>query len=135
MGERGDREGEDQERSALKLMQRNGPRIAEPDRTRAEKGGMADEEIDRNVGAARRMQHHDGEETDQRREPDTGAPLAGRDPNSGRAQQQDDDGKAGGIEDMLAVDPQQEFRGNGDDAGNRMQLWLLGAQQQAERQS
>jgi hypothetical protein len=36
---------------------------------------------------------------------------------------------------MLAVDPQQEFRGNGDDAGNRMQPWLLGAQQQAERQS
>src|SRR5260370_23337720 len=42
-------------------MQRNRPRIAEPIGAGEEKCCVAQEKIDRNVGAARRVQHHDGE--------------------------------------------------------------------------
>ena len=43
-------------------MQRDRERIAEPERAREQQRRMAAEEEDRDVGAARRVQHQDGEE-------------------------------------------------------------------------
>ena len=54
-------EGEDQQRTALHLMQRNGQRIAEPKRAADQQCGMADEKEQRDVGALRGLQHQDGE--------------------------------------------------------------------------
>jgi hypothetical protein len=50
-------------------------------------------------------------------------------------EQQHDDGEACGVPHMFAVDPQHEFRGDGDDARGDMDPRLVGAEQQAQRQS
>ena len=63
-------EREDQERAALQLMDRNGERIAEPPGACEQQRGVAAEKEDRHVGAARRVQHQDREEAEQRGEPD-----------------------------------------------------------------
>ena len=88
----------------------------------------------RDVGAARRVQHEDGEKAQQRGEPDRRAPLARRNPHAVRREQQHHDGEAGRIPDVLAVDAEDEFRADGDDGGNCMQPRLVGAQQQAQRE-
>ena len=51
----------DQKRAVLQLMQRNGPRIAEPARPGEEKRSVAQEKIDGNVGPAGGVQYHDCE--------------------------------------------------------------------------
>jgi hypothetical protein len=68
---------------------------------------MAGEEEDRNIGAARRLQNQDGKKAKQRREPDRRTPLAGRNPHLIGGEQQDNDGEACGIEDVLAIEAEK----------------------------
>jgi len=72
------------------------------------------------------MQHQDGEEGEQGREPHRRAPLSGRDPHGRRRCQQHHDGEAGRVEDVLAVDPQHEFRRDRYRTGERVLPRLLG---------
>ncbi len=102
-------------------MQRNRQRIAEPKGAREQKRGMASEEEDRDIGAARCLENEDGKEAKQRREPDRRAPLAGRNPHLVRGEQQDDDGEPRGIEDVLAIEPEDEFRADGDHGRDEVQ--------------
>jgi len=127
-------EGEDQQRAALQLVQRDRERIAEPKGAREQERGVAGEEEDRDVGAARGVQHQDGAKGDERCEPDAGAPLAGRDPHVIGEHEQRHDGEAGRVEHVLAVAPDHEFGENRDDAGDGGERRLVGAQEQAERQ-
>src|ERR1700731_2875417 len=116
-------------------MQRDGERVAQPQRARQQQRGVAAEEEQRDIGAPGGVQHQDGQKRQQRRKPEGSSPLAGRDPDAARGQEQRDNGKAGGIPDVLAVDPQQKFGGNRDGAGGGVQPWLVRPQQQAQRQS
>ena len=114
-------------------MDRDGARIAQPPGAREQERRMAAEKEQRDVGAPRRVQHQDGKEAEQCREPDRRAPLPGRDPHIVGDQQERHDRKAGRIPDVLVVDAEQEFGADRDHARERVQPGCIGAQQQAER--
>ena len=91
-------------------MERDRRRIAKPSGASEEQPHVSQQKIDSNIEPARGAQHHDREKSDERRKPDAGAPLPGRNPHVGRNHQQNNDRETRRIENVLAVNPQQEFR-------------------------
>ena len=75
-------EGEDQQRPALELMQRDRERVAEPNGPHQQEGCMRDQKEDGDVGAVRRAQHEDGEKAQERGEPYGRSPLSRRNPHA-----------------------------------------------------
>jgi hypothetical protein len=128
-------EGEDQQRPALELMQRDRERVAEPNGPHQQEGCMRDQKEDGDVEAVRRAQHEDGEKAQKRGEPYRRSPLSRRNPHAVRSQKQNHDREACGIPDVLAVHPKDEFRADRNDSGNYVQPRLLSAQQQAQREA
>ena len=129
-------EREDQERAALHLVNRDGERIAQPPGARRTAAPRECRERrsrcrTRRAACSTRIAKKARSAANHTVEPHAPGEIQ----HAARGEQQHDDGEARRIPDVLAVDAEDEFRADGDHAGQRMQPGIVRPQQQAQRQS
>ena len=127
-------EGEDQERPALELVERNREGVAEPERPGDEQPGVAPEETERDVGAPGPLEHEAAGARDEEREERRRTPLAGRGPGPVGRGEQDHEREVRRVEEVLAPPAERELAPDGDRGRGRREPELARAEEQAERE-
>ena len=126
---------EEQERPVLEAMDRNGQRLAEPDRSSEDEREVTGGKHICDVTARRSIDDKAAETGHQEREERHAAPLPGRDPHLTCRQHHRDDAEVGRVEQMFAAPADDELAGDGDDAGDDGDFWEVRTEQEAERQA
>ena len=126
-------EREEHERAAFESVDGDGERLSEPE-------GPADEQ--RRIGAEKGHRHvapgravHDEPSRRSEEEPEHGraAPLTGRDPHLARQEHHRHQREVGRVEDVLAVDSQDELARDGDGRRDDHQAERIRPEQETER--
>ena len=115
-------------------MQRNRQRLAEIQRSAEEERAVAGDERVGDVGPRGAVYDERAGAGHQERKEAAAAPLAGRYPDLVGQQQHGDDAAIGRVEDVLAVDSNQELAGDRHDRCEDGEIGSVGAQQQAQRE-
>src|SRR5258706_5586848 len=96
-------------------MERNGQRLAEPDRSAEDERHVERDEGVGDVTPRRAVDDEAAETGHQKREECDIAPLARRYPDLPREQNHGHDAEVRGIEEVLAAESKEELAGDGDD--------------------
>jgi len=133
-GVRDHEEGEDEERSALQLVQGYGDRVPEPRGTAHEQQQVQREERVGDVAPARPVDDEAPEASDQEAEEGGAPPLGWGDPRPSR-EEQAREGDVRRIEEVLPAQPQDELAAHGEDGPESRDKGEVRPQQQAKRES
>ncbi len=127
-------EGEDEERAATQLAQRDPEWIAEVERAAEEEPCPAGEKGGGDVEARRSRHHEAAGSGHQQPEVRRAAPLAGRHPAEAEHERHHDR-EVGGIEEVAIARAQRELAPDRDRGGGDHRRHVIGAEQETERQA
>ena len=128
-------EGEQDEGPVLQAMERNGKRVAEPERPRDEQGHPAGEEGPRHVGAPRAIDDQTTRRCEQEGEHGQASPLPRGDPYLSGGEHHQDQREVGRVEHVLTVNAEDELAPDGHHRRERGKPHVIGAEEEAERQT
>ena len=127
-------EREEQQRAALQPVQRDGHRLAQPERAPEDQREIGAEKGERHIAPRGAIHHQPAEAGHEKAEERRVSPLAGRDPHLavGREHQRDE-AEVRRVEEMLAAQAQAELAGDREEGRRRREPGRIRAEQQAKR--